>query len=232
MHRSGTSYLAGALSDAGLFLGDRNQTGSPFNAKGNQENQRIVIFHETVLKAAGGSWDAPPDRIRWETRHRERAMQLAAAYPADRLCGFKDPRTLLHWHEWQTLPIHWQPVGIFRHPQACAASLQTRDGMPASKAIALWHTYNQHLLTAWQAHPFPLVDFDQPAIALQHDVQRVANWLGLSATSKIAFFEPALRHTTTRTDTRTDTAAERLHRQLQDAAESFWTLPEATTDSN
>ena len=232
MHRSGTSYLAGALSHAGLFLGDSNQTGSPFNARGNQENQAIVTFHETVLKAAGGSWDAPPERIQWEARHRERAMQLATAYPSTPLSGFKDPRTLLHWHEWQALPINLQPIGIFRHPQACAASLQARDGMFESKAIALWHTYNQHLLEIWQTHPFPLIDFDQPSTALQHDVQQVAHWLGLVTESGTTFFEPTLRHSTAPTTPAVNTPALCLHRQLQEAAGSFWALPEATIDNN
>ncbi len=231
MHRSGTSFLAGELAQAGLFLGNANQAGSPFNAKGNQENQSIVVFHETVLKAAGGSWREPPASIHWEPRHRERALQLANEYPADRLCGFKDPRTLLHLHEWQSLPLPLQLVGIFRQPQAVADSLFQRDGMPNQDALTLWQTYNQKLLDAWRQQPFPLIDFDLAPEALKRTLQQTAEYLGLPDSNKTGFFEDALRHQQA-SPAEAGHPAWQLHQQLQEAAESFWAAPGATTASN
>src|SRR5690606_785170 len=205
MHRSGTSCLAGALASAGLSLGESNRQGSTANPRGNFEYQPIVVFHETVLRANGGTWDHPPITIHWHARHRERALALvsrldtgdARSSPA----GFKDPRTLLHLTHWQTLPLTLRLAGIFRHPLACARSLQARDGMDLQQALHLWVHYNSLLLAAWQRQPFPLVDFDLPGPALQAALTATADQLDLPQPPAAGFFEVRLRrHDSTQPD--------------------------------
>jgi len=237
MHRSGTSFLAGELANAGLCLGDANRSGSTANAKGNQEYQPLVIFHENCLKAAGGRWDAPPGERAWQPRQQERALQLAQQLlgQCHGQAGFKDPRTLLFWEQWQALPITLQAIGIFRHPSTCSQSLVQRDGMSSQQAISLWMQYNRALLAAWQQQPFPLVDFDTPEHLLQQTIRRIANWLGLGDGDKPKepFLDTALRHHRD-ADASCDPEALALHRQLQEAAGSFWSLgaaPEPTKDS-
>lgn len=227
MHRSGTSYLAGALAAAGLYLGETGRQGSPANARGNHENRAIVIFHENILRSQGFSWDKPPDTIAWEDRHRERALELARAYPAGRPCGFKDPRTLLHLGHWQSLPLELVPVGIFRHPLACARSLQSRDGMPLEQGLRLWTHYNRRLLQAWQKDPFPLLDFDWPEQELHEALLRTIRWLGLPAGNPVHFFDASLRHNRKDGDPAAAGPALpeetlRLYLALDKAAQGFW----------
>jgi hypothetical protein len=81
--------------------------------------------------------------------------------------GNKDPRTLLVYEEWQRQIGHrLRPVGIFRHPDAVAASLLARD-MRASdhlrgrrSARQLWKRYCEQLVAFHARAPFPLIRFD------------------------------------------------------------------------
>lgn len=220
MHRSGTSCLAGALAASGLDLGDSNRQGSAHNARGNHENHAIVIFHETVLKANGGAWNAPPEPVIWQDRHRERALAFVSAWPADRPTGFKDPRTLLHLEHWLALGIPFRLIGIFRHPLACALSLQSRDGLPLEQGLSLWEHYNRKLLAAWQQAPFPLLNFDWAEDRLKQALEHAATRLGLPRPNA-DFFSTELRHHPghePRAETLPETVKE-LHEALQQAAE-------------
>ena len=64
MHRSGTSYLAGSLQEAGLILGDCH-TWNKHNEKGNRENQKFVDLHDAILEANVGvlGYTACEDRL-------------------------------------------------------------------------------------------------------------------------------------------------------------------------
>src|SRR5690606_3418761 len=121
-----------------------------------------------------------------------------------------------------SLPLALQPVGIFRDPQAVADSLHRRDAIPPDLALKLWETYNQRLLDAWQAAPFPLIDFDLPDDELKRSIGRVADWLGLPNRDKAGFFDAALRHHNPQPNPlkRQDSPVYQLHRQLQEAAVS------------
>src|SRR5262245_38775205 len=62
MHRSGTSFVAGALGLIGVSLGraDRMLRPGPDNPKGYFEVQEIVQLDDEVLSHLGGAWDQPP----------------------------------------------------------------------------------------------------------------------------------------------------------------------------
>jgi hypothetical protein len=111
MHRSGTSCLTGSLQEAGLYLGAINES-APNNAKGNRENLAIMDLQNEVLAASGGAWDRPPDAVVWSAEHKARRDALIATYPADRIWGFKDPRTLLTLEGWQASRSHLSPTTI------------------------------------------------------------------------------------------------------------------------
>ena len=78
MHRSGTSCLTGSLQNAGLFLGEHH-TWNKHNRRGNRENQNIVDLHDAILEANGGTWDSPPEHVRWRDEHVARAREQPAA---------------------------------------------------------------------------------------------------------------------------------------------------------
>ena len=62
MHRSGTSFIAGALRFIGVSLGDpeRLLRPGPDNPKGYFEIQSIVQLDDELLAHLGGAWDQPP----------------------------------------------------------------------------------------------------------------------------------------------------------------------------
>lgn len=178
MHRSGTSCLTGSLQDAGLFL-DEIHTWNPHNLKGNRENQKFVDLHDTILAANGGAWDAPPARVKWSPEHADQALRLLSEHSGKPLFGFKDPRTLLVLKGWRALVPSMEFVGIYRHPNAVARSLQKRSDMPHEEALRLWYAYNKALVQQYRVKPFPLVCFDDPEPILDENIARAVAALRL-----------------------------------------------------
>ena len=193
MHRSGTSCLAGALQEAGLYLGNVNEK-APHNAKGNRENRVIMVLHDKLLAASGGSWDAPPASVTWSSEHVAARDALIAHYPVDRPWGFKDPRTLLSLEGWlAALPLT-RCVGTFRHPLAVAQSLAARNCFPQHKSLDLWLNYNRQLLRFQKKMRFDMIDFDWPAERYRRELKRVVTRLGLVVPERgWSFFQPELR---------------------------------------
>lgn len=166
MHRSGTSCLAGAIQEAGLFAGTVQQWNSD-NLKGNRENLAIMMLNNVVLENNQSTWDSPPETLRWNAQHQAQRDQILKQMGHQSLAWiFKDPRTLLTLPFWQegmnNLHQPLQFVGTFRHPAKVALSLYQRSQMPLQKGIQLWLHYNQKLLQAFQRSPFPLLCFDLP----------------------------------------------------------------------
>jgi hypothetical protein len=195
MHRSGTSCLTGSLQEAGLQLGDCH-TWNPFNLKGNRENQAFVDLNDAVLEANGGSWDHPPvAAVTWSEQHLAMGRELLAAHAHMPLMGFKDPRTLLVLEGWKQLQPRMEFVGIFRHPNAVAASLQRRSKMARREALALWHAYNKRLLQQYREAPFPVLCFDYPEPEFQQQLGGVIDTLGLQRPqSEQLFYDDELKN--------------------------------------
>jgi len=174
MHRSGTSYLAGSLQQAGLALGDAH-TWNPHNRKGNRENQQFVDLHDSILKANGGAWDKPLRKQgAWSQQHRDDARALLREHASDAIFGFKDPRALQVLDGWLDVYPNAEFVGIFRHPNSVATSLARRDGMPRWRAMRLWYAYNNLLYKHYQKTPFPLLCFDEDEAVLDEKMLKVA----------------------------------------------------------
>lgn len=198
MHRSGTSFLTGSLQQAGLELG-KHSAWNPHNLKGNRENGDIVALNDTVLAAHGYSWDSPPvGTLAWHPEHLDAARSIIDSYSGVPHWGFKDPRTILVLDGWRQLLPDIQFVGIFRHPEAVARSLDARGGMPREQAWLLWENYNHRLLSLHRQKPFPVLSFDEPPDLLLPKLDRVINQLGLkssiAAGGDNAFFSAELKH--------------------------------------
>ena len=194
MHRSGTSCLAGSLQQQGLFLGEHN-TSAPWNLRGNRENLDVMKLQEGILEDSGGAWDAPPAVVEWTPAQFEKARELLAAYADSPVWGFKDPRTVLTFDGWKRLVPDLQPIGIFRHPLRVAQSLEARNQLSLEKSLALWKTYNEHLLQLWQEKSFPVLSFDEEPEVLQGKLLQAGQMIGLDAsTTDEPFFTDELRH--------------------------------------
>ncbi len=197
MHRSGTSWLAGTLQELGLELGVVDEA-NPYNARGNREHARIQELHASVFQAAGGSWRNPPARAEWSDAQRDELRRIVDDLGRDAaVWGFKDPRTLFVLDEWRAQVPDLEVVGIFRNPQAVAASLGRRGSfsMPRRPALALWTVYNQRLVEIHRARPFPVLCFDRSASELARQVGALATRFGLAQPDvDPSFFDATLVH--------------------------------------
>ena len=182
MHRSGTSCLTGSLQQAGLFLGDTHEF-SKHNWKGNRENQNFVDLDDLVLEANGGAWDSPPARVSWSEEHFTLAKELLAEYSEAPMFGFKDPRALLILDGWKSLIPNMEFVGIFRHPNAVAGSLQKRNTMEREQSLKLWYAYNSVMYKEYRRSRFPILNFGDPEDVLDEKIFRVAAEMGLPGRS-------------------------------------------------
>lgn len=197
MHRSGTSCLTGCLEEAGLALCDVNSR-ARYNTKGNRENRSIMVLHDALLADNGGAWDVPPSvPLRWSAERLAKRDALIAQYPADRLWGFKDPRTVFTLEGWLEALPQARLVGTVRHPMMVAQSLKYRDGFAVERALALWLAYNRRLETLLDRHGGQLVCFDWPRARYVEAVAALARAHGLIPPKQgFSFFESALRHST------------------------------------
>ncbi len=160
MHRSGTSCLAGMLERAGFQAG-KVTTWNFNNAKGNREDPRINLLSECILVTSGGSWDRPPQTLRWTAEHGAVRDQILDRLRAEgRPWVFKDPRNLLTLPFWRESDLPLLRIGIIRNALSVAQSLAVRDDMPLARGIELWTTYNEALIREHERSPFPVVCFD------------------------------------------------------------------------
>jgi hypothetical protein len=152
-------------------------------------------LQEGILEDSGGAWDAPPAVVEWTPAQFEKARELLAAYADSPVWGFKDPRTVLTFDGWKRLVPDLQPIGIFRHPLRVAQSLEARNQLSLEKSLALWKTYNEHLLQLWQEKSFPVLSFDEEPEVLQEKLLQAGQMIGLDAsTTDEPFFTDELRH--------------------------------------
>jgi hypothetical protein len=194
MHRSGTSCLTGTLEEAGVYLGEVIRQ-ARFNARGNRENRGVITLHNALLAANGGSWDNPPEQVRWSSEHRRMQQNIIRDYADQPLWGFKDPRALFALDGWLAAIPHLTLVGMCRHPWSVAQSLQHRDQFALDKGLDLWLRYNQRLLHYHARFGFPILSFDWPEPVLREELAWLLHHLGLPAVAKdLQFFDPELRH--------------------------------------
>jgi hypothetical protein len=194
MHRSGTSCLTGTLQEAGLFLGDCH-TWNKHNEKGNRENQKFVDLHDAILEANSAAWDMPPSKVIWSDEHIAVARKLLADHAGESNFGFKDPRVLLVLDGWKEIFPSIEFVGIYRHPNAVAKSLEKRSSKSTDESMKLWYAYNRILYREYRNKPFPVLNFDDDESVLDEKILRVADDMGLShGGGKEKFYTANLKH--------------------------------------
>ncbi len=206
MHRSGTSCLAGCLERSRLHFG-RVSRHARFNARGYHEQPEVMRVNEQALALSGGRWDAPPADCVVHPRLMEHmsavAGELLESTPwGINACGIKDPRMVLLLDQWvEAIGAHGIAdvalAGSFRHPEAVAGSLATRDGMDRERALGLWLAYNRRLVDRHSLSPFPLVEYDlSDPVAYCRRVAALARTLGLNPSlAHLRWFAaPELQH--------------------------------------
>lgn len=217
MHRSGTSCLTGSLQHAGLFLGDCH-TWNKHNEKGNRENQKFVDLHDAILAANGGAWDMPPDTVVWKDEHIAWGRELLVAHAGEPNFGFKDPRGLLVIDGWKNIYPKIEFIGIYRHPNAVAKSLEKRSSKTREESLNLWYAYNSILYREYQTDPFPILCFDDDEAVLDKKIVRAAGQMGLTRQNPDEkFYTSELRHNDGESEESLPEHIESLYRKLKEA---------------
>ena len=194
MHRSGTSYLAGSLQEAGLILGDCH-TWNKHNEKGNRENQKFVDLHDAILEANVGAWDAPPSKVVWSNEHIATGRALLAEHAGEPNFGFKDPRTLLVLDGWKDIYPSIELIGIYRHPNAVAKSLEKRSSKSREESLNLWYSYNKALFQQYKKNNFSILNFDDDEEVLDEKMLGAAAEMGLANKNEDEkFYTAELKH--------------------------------------
>jgi hypothetical protein len=214
MHRSGTSCLTGSLQDAGLFLGECH-TWNPFNRKGNRENQEFVVLNDAILAANDGAWNKPPRKLIWHPEHDQQALDILDSHKDVVALGFKDPRTLLVLEGWKRIYPDIEFIGIVRHPNAVAQSLENRERMPRTQALGLWYKYNKLLYKEVKRSPFPILCFDEDEEVFHQKLDGAISQLNLGGEKKEQrFYDDELRTSNSGSQSRLPWKIQRLYSGL------------------
>jgi hypothetical protein len=212
MHRSGTSFIAGALRFLDVSLGDPARWLKPGsdNPLGYFEIAALVQLDDELLAHLGGAWDQPPVLDPgWEHDEgldpfRARAAEILVdsfGPVEDRppVIAWKDPRLSLLLPFWRTVAPIATTIVVVRDPVEVTASLGARGyAVDAAQAASLWLRY---VFSAVANDPHPLVVrhtdiFDD----LPGTIGRLADHLGLPAPgpeqeeSVRAHLDTGLRH--------------------------------------
>lgn len=190
MHRCGTSATAGLLSTMGLSAGTHLFLGNEFNQKGYFEDSRIVKLHDELLIGLGSSWkDLRPLPEGWMNTPLTFAISeqlrilIRDTASQGRQWVIKDPRMCKLLPLWlqllQELKLTPRFVLVIRSPEACAASLHARDGLPQNDAYALWliHTKAAELSTRGFQRSF--VHYESLLLSWRKELSRLETHLGL-----------------------------------------------------
>jgi hypothetical protein len=131
----------------------------------------------------------------WSEEHFAEARKLLANHAGEENFGFKDPRALLVLDGWKELFPAIEFVGIYRHPNAVAKSLEKRSSKTRDESLRLWYAYNKVLYREYRRRPFPILNFDDDEAILDEKIYRVAGEMGLShGGGEDKFYTAELKH--------------------------------------
>ena len=163
MHRSGTSSVAGALTLLGAAAPKTLMAAAADNPKGFFESRLVGELNDSILHAAGSSWDDwrrfEPDALQPEavTAFREQIRTtLQHEFGYDALVVLKDPRLCRIYPIWETVLAEegYQAEFVLpiRSPLEVARSLNRRNGMPIATGLLLWlrHVLDGEKLTRFK----------------------------------------------------------------------------------
>ncbi len=167
MGRSGSSYVASALHQAGVYVGDELKSADQHNRAGYFEDLEVLQMHERWLVERGLWFDSVSDRLPLApTAEMDDAVAafVRRRQAQGRRWGVKAPGLLFFWPVWRRhLPEETTILLPFRHPNAVVQSL-VAWGNPPELASMLWLQLNRLALDAIDTSPFTalVLDWDDP----------------------------------------------------------------------
>ena len=168
MHRSGTSAVAGLVHLAGVPLPAERYLlgGSKLNPKGFFEVRPLNVVNETLLKALGGEWSAPPRLpAGWTASPAAGALKargrrrFTSIMPSDAWL-WKDPRLCLTLPFWRDVIGRPVVVMVLRNPLEVSRSLQHRNSFPHPLVLALWEEYTHAAVAGSAGLPVAVLEYE------------------------------------------------------------------------
>ncbi len=210
MHRSGTSAVARLLDGLGLDAGPVEGLIGPtdHNPHGHFEVQALVDLNDRLLAELGGTWVAPPPHE--PDRQRKlaggafgtEAARLLDDHFGEQLWFWKDPRACLLLPFWlEVLDGQHAALVVVRHPDAVAASLEARDGLPVAYGRQLWSTYLSTLSASLEGVATMTVVYDVLLADAVGCSAAITGWLGVQGHAVLEdsagaalLIDPAINH--------------------------------------
>ena len=165
MGRSGTSYVASILDQAGVDMGRELKSPDEHNPRGYFEDLEALLMHQGWLEELDLSFASVDERFPIDPGP-ERREQIAAFVGRRQRetgrWGLKAPGVLFFWPAWRdVLPPHTLLLVPFRHPEGTLRSVE-RAGLGRDQALGLWIQLNRLAIEAVDEGPFDSVflDFD------------------------------------------------------------------------
>ena len=199
MHRSGTSFVASLLHDAGLYLGGRMLAPHASNPLGHFEDLEFYEFDRHLLRSHGLSDDGFVSGARVEPgpAFRNQAKPLVAARRAlGKPWGWKDPRTALLLDFWDSVIPDARYLFLFREPWDVVDSLYRR-GDPVfeanpSLAVEVWMHVNRLLCDFARRHPARVLvrEVGQVAADPSGTIEEIRTRLGVPLGEPSTTFHP------------------------------------------
>ncbi|MCD6375116.1 MAG: glycosyltransferase, partial [Caldisericaceae bacterium] len=191
MHRSGTSLLARALNQLGVYLGPQEKLipAAEDNPEGFWEHIGFLKINEELLYNFGGAWDfIPKFPENWQDLPElepfyDRANGLISEFKDRPLWGWKDPRNSLTLPFWKKLLPDAKLVFMIRHPLEVANSLNKRNFFSILNGLNLWKKYNEHWLNAAENSNICVVHYESILFNPEKELKRIAEKLQLDFTS-------------------------------------------------
>ncbi|TXS91333.1 glycosyltransferase [Parahaliea maris] len=163
MHRSGTSMVAGALVQNGMYVGADDELLAPQkgeNPLGFFERTDVVELNDGLLAEASGSWYSPPLSVDDIRGHGSEQKRIISALEQRSPWLIKDPRMILTWSCWSELLAGSLAIYVYRNPRDVAVSLHRRNGFPLALGLLLWERYNREALAVAAGMSHVCVSFD------------------------------------------------------------------------
>ena len=184
VHRSGTSMVAGVLAKLGISMGEGAvMAAAPENPDGFYERIDVMQLNDAILQELGGSWQAPPNLgvDAWNSfgqaqlaTYRSRIELLSGLFSD---WFVKDPRISLLLPLWDRLALTNLPlIYAVRNPKDVAQSLHLRNGMSHRRALAIWWTYNQSILTNIDSRESLVIDYDIAKRSKRNTTEQIASF--------------------------------------------------------
>ncbi|MFT4518478.1 MAG: hypothetical protein ACI9JM_000859 [Halioglobus sp.] len=190
MHRSGTSFLANLVHEAGADFGPREKLleADSFNAGGYFENTDVMVLNDRIvlgdflyseearlmpldqkgkliLRARMAVLKARylllNDNTSIERRARKKSAEMQALDALRADIWVKDPRFSLTLQEWMSNTTIEKVLYIYRHPAEVAHSLKEREHLPLWLGLRTWEYHVRVFLSMYPAQKTVFLDYNQ-----------------------------------------------------------------------